>query len=161
MTSLEFQLARAFTAQSKWADPKIIRGGKVELTADDIRAAVSMATGRYTFHAMVAKYCNDPHSEAVLLDWVEIQSWLRLGERYPKTDFKREVNVKLAELAVLFFLNPTQGLARGDAGNASYIGCHRNTWITKYRNHFKELTAMLLDLERRARHDVRKILRRD
>jgi hypothetical protein len=159
--TIEFELARAFTAQSKWADPKIIRGGRVELTADDIRAAVSMATNPVTFHAMMAKHCQDQYSERVLMEMIELKSWLVFGSNHPNQAISRSDNEKITESALIYFLKPSQGQRRGDAGNAAHMGCHRNTWASKYKMHFSLLTRFLFDCELRALYAIRGKLRND
>ena len=65
--TIEFQLAR-ITAQSKNADPKIIKGGLTELTPEDIRLAVSYIREPLAFHALMAKYCGDGTSEWMLTE---------------------------------------------------------------------------------------------
>jgi len=160
MTSIEFQLAR-LTAQSKNADPKIIRGGLPELTPDDIRAAVSLATQPLTFHAMMAKYCGSELSEALLLEIMELQSWLAYGNNNPNISISRSDNRRIAEAALIYFLKPSQGQRRGDKGNAAHLGIHRNTWAAKYKRHFTLLTGFLFDCEAHALYAIRRMLRRD
>ena len=159
MVSIEYQLAR-ITAQSKWSDPKVIKGGLPQLTPDDIRAAVSMATSPYTYCALMAKYCQQQNAERDLYQMLEVQSWLHYGERYPQRQISRDENRKVAELAVLHYLCPEQGLKRGDQGNAAYLGIHRNTWSQKFRAHFLDLTKFLFELEQQGVRELNRSLRR-
>ena len=159
MVSIEYQLAR-ITAQSKWSDPKVIKGGLPVLTPDDIRAAVSMATSPYTYFALMAKHCQQQSSERALYQMLEVQSWLHYGEKYPQRQISRDENRKVAELSVLYFLCPEQGIKRGDQGHALYLGVHRNTWSQKFKAHFQDLTKFLFELEQQGVAEVVRVLRR-
>jgi hypothetical protein len=146
MTSIEFYLAR-ITARSLGADPKQPPGGRPSITADDIRAAISLATKPREFHAMMAKYCGDDLSEAALLDWLVRYSGARYLVDYPTGLISGERNQAIAESAMIWFLNPTQGAARGLAGNARHAGVDPKTWRKYYDQHWRRMTAELFDLE--------------
>jgi len=160
VVSIEYQLAR-ITAQSKWADPKVIKGGVPQLTPEDVRAAVSMATSPYTYCALMSKYCQQENSEADLYQMLEVQSWLHYGERYPDRQISRAENRRLAELAVLYFLAPEVRSKGGDQSLAAYMNCHRNTWGQKFKTHFHDLTKFLFELEQQGLAEVRRTMRRN
>jgi len=156
--SLEFYLAR-ITAQARGFEPQISPGTKPAITASDIAAALSMATNPVEFHVLMAKYCADPMSERVILNMTRQRSGERFLEHYPDYPIRGEINRAIAESAVLYFVSPTLGLKRGDAGNAAHAGVGRNTWAKYYRDHFKHITAELFEQERRGLLGVWRVLR--
>lgn len=160
---MDFELSRAFTAQSKWADPKNIRGGKAELTADDVRAAVSigLADHPFAFHALMWKWCEDPISFETLIFNLNDVAVLNWHERHPTRTIRGRDHRRLVEYAIEYWCNPETGQKLGDKGAAEHIGVHRDTFSSKYRDHFNRVTADLMELELVAIRDYRTVMRRE
>jgi len=162
--TIEFQLARAFTAQAKWNDPKHIRGGKPELTADDIRAAVCMTLTDhpFAFHALMAKYCDDSISAVCLHDGLHEHGLLLFHEAYPERVIAGDKHSKLVTCAIDVFYEPAifanMTRAEYDSSIANGMGVHPGTYQTKYREHFQKLSGLLLEMELVARDDYRRIM---
>ena len=112
--TIEYQLAR-ITVQSKNADPKQIKGGVSNLTADDIRAAVSMVNQPVTYHALMAKYCGSEVSESVLMDIMEDASMRVFMREHPGVRINGDIHKRLVECAMVWFMAPEQGRARNSA----------------------------------------------
>ena len=155
--TIEYQLAR-ITAQSKNADPKQIRGGLATLTADDVRAAVSMVNRPVAYHALMAKYCGSEMSENALMDIMEDASMRSFMREHPGIRINGDIHRRLVECAMIWFMSPEQGRARKDAGNAKHCKVDRKTWVSNYKPHFHTITAFLLLAESTGLADVKRVM---
>ncbi|MDB4312034.1 hypothetical protein N9937_01260 [bacterium] len=160
--TIEFQLARAFTAQSKNADPKQIRGGKVELTAEDVKCAVctSLVEHPFAFHALMWKWCEDEVSRGILLFNLNDVALLNWHERYPSQSIRSDEHIKLIEWAIEYWCKPEMGKRMGDQGIANHMQIHRDTYQNKYRQHFNRVTSDLLEMEYIAMQDYKRVMKR-
>jgi hypothetical protein len=162
--TIEFDLARAMTAQTKWSDPKQIKGGVAELTADDIRTAVSLSLvdHPFAFHALMGKYCQDDYSHKVLTANLDEFGLLVFHETYPNESIKATKHSPLVEFAIKVFYEPGVYVALAereiDEMGARQIGVHGDTWCKKYKPHFRRLAASLYELEATARTDYAKMM---
>jgi hypothetical protein len=161
--TIEFQLARAFTAQSKWADPKIIKGGKATLTADDVRAAVSMALSDHPFayYALMWKWCDDENCKRILQTELNDYALVAFHELQPNDTIRGGTHWELVKFAAEYFCQPEIGERLGEKAIAEHMGVHMETFRNRYRAHFKRVTGYLFDLELTALQDYKQIMRRD
>lgn len=158
MTSVEFHLAR-ITAKSQGLQPRLPGGALPHLTAEDIALAAATVPKRPAYFAIMAKYCQDEKAEDHLLAYTVQRGWWLWQAKGRSARTAVPIQRRVAELSVLYFLNPEQGKRRGIGGCAIYCGMARNTWKTHYQLHFDDLTAHLFALESEAAAHIRKVLK--
>lgn len=168
----EYHLVR-LTAQSKRSDPKQPQGGMPEFSNQDVQLLCALIgaptpegfnTNLPAYWAVTAKYCQSDISEVNLVNWLQRISWAAWygNRRNSDTPLMPSVNDRLAESAVLLFLNPRdrEGKLRSLDWVASYVGKGRATFFRRYRAHWGRLLAKLHELETRGLGDVQFALRR-
>lgn len=145
--TVEYQLAR-LTAQSKGANPKEPGGGIPTMTREDIAALASEAP-HMAWHALMAKYCDDAISEKRLLQHIHllnIDEWFT-NPKYATTKAAPMQLNKLAELAVLGWVNPQCPHAKAVETRAAFIGAARETYRRVFQDHYAYLLGELGHLE--------------
>lgn len=157
--STEFMIAR-ITAQSKNADPKQIKGGLPEFTADDIRHAAAKMRPRSVHDAFMAKYAQSDIAVVNLAHRMDAWGHVMFRKKYPARRISDQEHKRITDLAVMYFLNPEAGQRRTDGGSARYIGCGLTTWQQKFYPHFKSISAELFGLESLARQQFAKYLKK-
>jgi len=148
--SPEYYLVR-LTAQSKGSDPKVISGGRPELTSQDIQTLVALVRDRLDYLALTAKYCQSELAETQLLETTKADS-IRIWHGTPSnwnTPIKTVELFRMAEAAMIVFLTPRdpQGRERTDTWISEYLGVHRNTYAKKNRAHCLKLLSRLSTFE--------------
>ena len=144
--SIEFMLAR-LTAQSAGLEVDPARG-KPELTREDVMLIASAAPP-ICFHALMAKCCDDQISVKKLLEWVwekSLKEWFSNSENQAIKVEARQMN-RMAELAVLAFLNPQCPHATSTTTRAAYIGANEHTYRKNFQPHYAFLAGELGFLE--------------
>ena len=161
--TIEFELARALTPQSKWFDPSIIKGGKVGLTADDVRMALNMGLVEHPFayYALMWKWCQDESCKWILQENLNDYALLEFHRIQHNDNISGEKHWALVKYAVEYFAMPEVGQRMGDKGVAIHMGVSRGTYAAKYRMHFKRVTDALFDMESIALQNFKRMMRHD
>jgi hypothetical protein len=146
--SIEYMLAR-LTAQTGNLDPRIPGGGIPELTAADI-SLIAAAAPHMSYHALMAKYCDDQISEREILAWAHrtsLDEWFTNPAHATTPVQARQLN-RLAELTVLAWINPQLPHGTSIPTRAAYIGANHDTFRHNFQSHYAFLTGELGYLER-------------
>jgi len=145
--TLEFDLAR-LTAQSSGPNPKEPGGGLPMYTRQEILACLAEVP-HTAFHCLMAKYCGDQFSEREVLHFVQrmsIWEWFdnpaHATKRIEAGQLKR-----VAEVAVLAWINPHAPHAISQAARAAYIGAAEETYRRTFQDHFAWINGELQHLE--------------
>lgn len=141
--SIEHLLAR-LTAQTSWREPRVAPGGAPEFTAADISLIASHAP-HISFHALMAKCCQEQQSIQELGDWtfnLSVNEWFYNpaceGIRFEARQLK-----KLVALAVVGWLDPQIEQARNLETRAAWIGANAETYRRNFQAHYSYLTGEL------------------
>jgi len=161
--TIEFELARALTPQSKWYDPRVIKGGKTELTADDVRMALDLALTDHPFayYALMWKWCQDESCKWILQEKLNEEALLSFHKLQPNDSITGANHWELIKYAVQYFSLPAVGQRMGDQGVADHMKVHSDTFRTRYKAHFNRVAGHLFDLELVALQNFKRVMRRD
>lgn len=158
--TIEYLLAR-LTAQSPGPRPKEPGKGKPTLTAADI-SLISSHAPHMSYHALMAKICDDRISEREILKWakrISLAEWFS-NPLYAEVSCSARALNKLPELAVLAWINPQLPHAANIKNQAAFVNENPETYRKKYRNHFAFLLGELAYLEEVGRRAVMGFLHR-
>lgn len=156
MSSIEFLLAN-LTAQTNDLKPRV-QGNKPEFSAAFIAQCVGRIPDWVVYHAAMAKYCDDEIATHELNVCMEKWAWLEAGRKYPARSFKRADVGRVAELAVLFFLNPAFEYRRKVSQCAAFVGVAPKTWESKYNNIRTMIIHELAELQSAANRQIRLVM---
>lgn len=140
---IENLLAR-LTAQSSGPNPKEPGGGVPEFTAADISLIASRAPSA-SFHALMARCCDDPISVRELGHWAfneSINEWFSNSAREAIRIEARQLK-KLTALAVASWLNPHIPQAQSIEARAGWVGAAKETYRTNLHPHLAYLQQEL------------------
>lgn len=154
--SIEYMLAR-LTAQTTWRDHHMPAGGKPELTAADISVIAAHAP-HMSFHALMAKYCDDAISEKAIMSWAHqtsLDEWFTNPTYAAVRIEARQLN-RMAELAVLAWLHPRLPHATSIATKAAFVGANHETFRRNFQAHYAFVVGELGFLEAVGLEAVRK-----
>ena len=118
MSSIEFDLAR-LTAKTPSMETRV-QGSAPEYTKAFIAQCAGKIPDWKTYHAAMARYCDDENSMHELGVSMEEWAWLNAGRKYPRKDFRRKYMIKIAELGVLSYVNPVPEEKRSHSQCAAY-----------------------------------------
>jgi hypothetical protein len=141
--SIEYLLAR-LTAQTNWKDKQMPGGGVPELSVADI-SVIAAAAPHPSFHALMAKYCDDQASESAIIKWTHEHSrkeWFTNPDLRSIRFEARQLNL-LDELAVLAWLNQASQHAVSISTRAAYVGVNHETFRRNFQEHFAFLVGEL------------------
>lgn len=141
--TLEFDLVR-LTAQSSGPNPKEPGGGEPAYTRAEIMALIAEVP-HVAFHALMAKYCGDDQSVQTLLDWVHrknIWEWYDNTENALKRIHTLELR-RVAEVALLAWLNPHAPVAQNYETRGAYLGCGGDRFKRVFQRHYNKLLGEL------------------
>jgi len=159
--SIENMLAR-LTAQTNWKDNQMPGGGKPELTAADISVIAAQAP-HMSFHALMAKNCDDAISAKELLIWVRETSlveWFS-NDGYASIRFEARQLKRLCELAMQVFINPNHPDGQTQEARAAFVGVSHDTFKRSFQVHYAYLLQELGYLEQVGERAVREFMRDD
>jgi len=158
MSSIDFHLAR-LTAQSAGCDPNRVQGDHPEFAKAFVAQCAGMVKPRMVYHAIMAYHCDDEVSIDVLnlkmADWC----WGRLKTHHSNRAYRALEIARVAELAVLFYLNPAVEKTRPVSGCAAWVRVDHGVWESKYSQQrdviIHELANMKSDGDRQLRYIMR------
>lgn len=127
-----------------------------ETPADIAQAAASVKGEAYT--VMMAVGTEDPFSMMKATRYAELWSWRQWWERERQAQINVKLNRKLAELAMLWMVDPSKMRAAGAKGLYTYCRVDPRTWASSYNDHFSALLRHLQDLEARGKATFRRAL---
>jgi hypothetical protein len=145
--TVEFDLAR-LTAQSSGPNPKEPGGGLPQYTRQEILACLAEVP-HASFYCLLAKYCGDEQAERQVLKRIRrmsIKEWFDNPEHTTKRIEAGQLK-KLAEVAVLAWINPRAPHGASQATRAAYIGAAEETYRRNFQDHFSWITGELQYLE--------------
>lgn len=157
MSSIEFLLSR-LTAQTANIEPRV-QGNKPEFSAAFIAQCVGQIKDWAVYHAAMAKYCHDEIAMHELNVCMEEWCWDRAGQKYPKLSLKRDETGRVAELAVLFYLNPEFEFKRKSSQCAAFVEIAPKTWHSKYFGIRSMVIQELAELQSAANRQIHLIMR--
>lgn len=160
MSSIEFQLAY-LTAQTSGCKPDRVQGDVPEFTKAFIAQAASQVTPLMVYHSIMAYYCDDECSIDALnlkmADWC----WCRLKTHFADRSYRALDIARVAELAVLFYLNPLVEVARSVQGCAAWVRVSTGVWESKYSKQRDVVIHELACMKSDGEVQMRRILRDD
>jgi len=139
-------------------------GGIPEITASDVAAAMGYAEGKEQskgVHLMLAKYCDDAVSRAMLTRWIPLESYMIWWKITPDIKTSVKINYKTAQVALEDFLNPIYAKGKGDVFIRSEIGLGYKSWNAGHRYHYAEIQTLLSDLVTPVRRQVKRFMRKE
>jgi hypothetical protein len=146
--TVEFDLAR-LTAQSSGPNPKEPGGGLPMYTRQEILACLAEVP-HTAFHCLMAKYCGDDLSAHEVLRrarMMSLQEWFTNAEHTTKKIEAGQLN-KVAELAVLAWLNPHGPHSESNQTRSTYTGIPFGTWRANFQSHYGWIVGELEYFER-------------
>lgn len=138
--TVEFDLVR-LTAQSSGPDQKEPGGGQPAYSVAEIRACLGEVPW-ISFHCLLAKYCDDETSIQEVLRHTQrlvLNEWFN-GSAYMTTAIKPGQLKRVAELAVISWVNPLARHTTSLESRAAYAKASRET----FRTNFQQLYAWAL-----------------
>ena len=156
MSSIEFHLAR-LTPQTPSMEIRV-QGSAPEYTKAFIAQCAGKIPDWNTYHAAMARYCDDEHSMHELIVSMEKWAWINAGGKYPHKAFKRAFMLPIAELGVLFYVNPKTEEKRTDNQCAAFTRMDPGEWGSTYSNVRSMIVHELAQLQSAAAYQLRLIM---
>ena len=103
--------------------------------------------------------CHDEIAAHELNVCMEEWCWDRAGQKYPKRSLKRDETGRVAELAVLFYLNPEFEFKRKPSQCAAFVQIAPKTWHSKYFSIRSMAIQELAELQSAANRQIHIIMR--
>ena len=158
MSTIDFQLAR-LTAQTAGVDSTRVQGDHPEFTKAFIAQAAGQIKPMMVYHAIMAYYVDDAGSidelNLKLAEWC----WCRLFKRHQERAYRPEDIVRVAELAILFYLNPIMEETRSIKACAAWTRVKIGVWESKYSKQRDVIVNELANMKADGASQLRSIMR--
>lgn len=156
MSTFEFDYCR-LDAKSSGPNPKEPGGGEPIYSNEEIRACLAEVP-HLAWHCILAKFHSDQRSEREVLRRLKMMSiaeWFTNPEHATKSIKAGQLN-RVAELALLSWLNPRCAHSQSTTTRAAYVEMAHGTWRANFQGHYAWLLSELDYLERLADSAYRK-----